>query len=113
MKWPHSGHLLVQLYPSRLVESTNVMHANHLIQLINDEKVVKDIANVVMIADGGPDWSVKAIINFLSLGILWKNLMLDTMIVQCYAPQHSRFNPIERCWSFLTQKIMCDIARSH
>ena len=26
IKWPRSGPLLVQLYPSRLIESTNVMH---------------------------------------------------------------------------------------
>jgi len=26
-------------------------------------------------------------------------------VVQCYAPGHSRFNPIERTWSYLTNKI--------
>lgn len=66
--------------------------------LINAEKVDKDMANVVMIADGGPGWSVKRVINFLSLGMLWKNLELDMVILQCYVPQHSRFYPIERCW---------------
>ena len=38
----------------------------------------------------------------MSLGFLWKNLKLDVLIVQCYAPGHSRFNPIERSWSQLT-----------
>ena len=34
------------------------------------------------------------------------NLKLDTFIVQCYAPGHSRFNPIERTWSYLTNRIV-------
>ena len=106
VKWPRSGPLLVQLYPSRIIESTNVMHVNHLMGLIRHEKIIKNIHNVVAIADGGPDWSVKGIINFMSLGYLWMNSKLDTLIVQCYAPGHSRFNPIERSWSFLTNKII-------
>ena len=103
VKWPRSELLMVQLYPSRLIESTNVMHVNHMVNLIAR---LKDIINVVAIADGGPDWSVKGIINFLSLGYLWKHTQLDTLIVQCYAPGHSRFNPIERTCSFLTNKIV-------
>jgi len=39
------------------------------------------------------------------LGFLWLNAKLDVLVVQCYAPGHSRFNPIERTWSFLTAKI--------
>ena len=106
VKWPRSGPLLVQLYPSRLIESTNMMHVNHLMGLIGHEKQLHDIYNVVTIADGGPDWSVKGVINFMSLGYLWKNSKLDTLVIQCYAPGHSRFNPIERSWSFLTNKIV-------
>jgi len=95
----------LQLYPSRVIESTNVMHVNHLMKQIHDEKRLHEIFNVIAVADGGPDWSVKGVINFLSMGLLWKNLNLDTFVVQCYAPGHSRFNPIERTWSFLTNKI--------
>lgn len=31
---------------------------------------------------------------------------MDSLIVQCYAPGHSRFNPIERSWSYLTKQIV-------
>ena len=41
--------------------------------------------NVVAIANGGPDWSVKSMLNLMSLGYLWKNLKLDVLVVQCYA----------------------------
>ena len=44
---------------------------------------------MVLRADGGPDWSVKGVLNLTSL-------MGDVLIVQCYAHGHSRFNPIER-----------------
>jgi hypothetical protein len=68
IEWPRSGPLFVKIYPSRLIESTNVLHVNHLTEIIDNEKKLRPLVNVVMIADGGPDWSVKGIINFLSLG---------------------------------------------
>ena len=106
LKRPLSGPLKVHVFPSRVIEATNVLHANHLMELILGEKKFRIIDNVVLIADGGPDWSVKGVINFLSMGYLWKNLKLDSLVIQCYAPGHSRFNPIERSWSFLTKKII-------
>ena len=36
-------------------------------------------------------------------GRLWRYLNLDVLVVQCYAPGCSRFNPIERSWAYLTQ----------
>ena len=104
LKWPKSRQLLVQLYPSRAIESTNAMHVNHLISQITQERF-KPVFNVVAIVDGGPDWSVKGLINFMTMGLLWKDLGLDCFVVQCYAPGHSRLNPIERLWSFLTNRI--------
>ena len=74
-------------------------------QLIRREKEIKNVYNVVAIADGGPDWSIKGLINFMSLGLLWMKSGLDLLIVQSYAPGHSHFNPIERSWSFLTNHI--------
>ena len=45
---------------------------------------------------------------------MWESLQLDVLVVQCYAPGHSRFNPIERSWSKLTKWIVgvvlpCDL----
>jgi len=103
--WPRSGRLCVELYPSRAVKSVDLLHTNHLEKQIRIEKQLKFVHNLVLIADGGPDWSVKGAINFLSMGLLWRDLRLDTLVVQCYAPGHSRFNPIERTWAFLTNRI--------
>jgi hypothetical protein len=39
----------------------------------------------------------------MSYGYLWMHLGLDILVIQCYAPGCSRFNPVERTWSFLTK----------
>ena len=104
--WPRSGPLNVQLYPSRTIESTSIMHMNFLKHFILNIKRQQIVHNVVAVADGGPDWSVKGIINLMVFGLLWELLQLDTLVIQCYAPGHSRFNPIERSWSLLTKWIV-------
>ena len=101
--WPRSGPLNVRIYPARAIESTNVMHVNFLITFLSEIRRSEEVYNLVAIADGGPDWAVKGVINFMSLGNLWENLKLDVLILQSYAPGHSRFNPIERSWSQLTK----------
>jgi len=106
VKWPRSGSLNMQVHSCRSVETTNIMHTSFLKKMIKREMRTKQVMNVVLIADGGPDWSVKGVGNLMSLGMLWKELQLDTLTVQCYAPGMSRFNPIERLWSFLNAKIV-------
>jgi len=100
--WSRGGQLTVQIYPSRTIQSTNVMHVNFLISYLSKIRNQEPLYNVTAIADNGPDWSVKSVITFISLGYLWETMKLDTLIVQSYAPHHSRFNPIERMWSPLT-----------
>lgn len=104
--WPRSGPLHVELYPSRTIESTSVMHMNFMKRLLFDVKKEHIMHNVVAVADGGPDWSVKGVPNLMVFGFLWEMLELDTFVIQCYAPGHSRFNPIERSWSHLTKWIV-------
>ena len=89
VNWPRSGPLNVQLYPSREIESTSIMHMNFLMKYVNTIKKEHLVHNVVAIADGGPDWSVKGIINLMAFGFLWEFLKLDTLTIQCYAPGHS------------------------
>ena len=101
IKWPKSGPLTVRINPSRVIESTNLMHVNFLSEFLC--KQIVPVYNAVLICDGGPDWSIKGVLNLMSVGYLWRNLKLDTLILQCYAPGHSRFNPIERSWSQLTK----------
>ncbi len=55
------------------------------------------------VCDCGPGWSVKGIINLIAFGMLWSPLRLDVVVLCCYAPGHSWFNPIERSWATLTK----------
>ena len=74
-----------------------------MMDLFNRNYFKESVHNIIAIADGGPDWSVKGVLNFMSLGFFWLNSQLDILVIQCYAPGHSRFNPIERYWSYLTK----------
>ena len=103
LKWSRNGPLTVEIYPSRLIEATNIVHIRNMKDLLQREYLPNEVYNVISIADGGPDWSVKSVQNFMSLGLFWKEMKLDMLVVQCYAPHHSRFNPIERYWSPLTK----------
>ena len=106
INWPRSGPLHVQVYPSRIIESTSVMHVNFLKKVIKKLKNEQRVHNLVAVADGGPDWSVKGALNLMVFGMFWEVQKLDVLVVQCFAPGHSRFNPIERSWSFLTKCIV-------
>ena len=55
--------------------------------------------SVILIVDGGPDWSVRSTVTLMALGYLWKELHLDLLAAVSYAPYNSRFNPIEHGWS--------------
>ena len=65
----------------------------------------KNKGPVTIICDGGPDWSKKFTPNLINFGRLWKNLKIDVLVLTCYAPGHSRFNPIEHCWAPISKKL--------
>ena len=82
------------------------MHMDFIKRLMSGLFNRNHVHNVIAIADNGPDWSVKGILNFIIYGSLWQCLRLDTLVIQSYAPGHSRFNPIERTWSLLSKLIV-------
>jgi len=88
------GRLTVQLYPSRSIEGTSVMHMNFLLRYLAEHPKVSLglLHNVIAIADGGSDWSTKGVINLLAYGYLWQHLGLD------YLPGDSVF----RTWLLLS-----------
>ena len=59
ISWPRTGPLTLQLYPSRYIESTSVMHVNFLVHYLGEILKPGFKRNVICICDGGPDWSVK------------------------------------------------------
>ena len=103
MKWSRNSALTVEVFPSRLIAATNVMHVCHMMEMLQSHFFQGEICNVILVADGEPDWSVQGLLNLMSLGLFWLRLELDIVVIQSYAPGHSRFNPIERYWSQLTK----------
>ncbi|CAF0966932.1 unnamed protein product [Didymodactylos carnosus] len=56
----------------------------------------------ILTTDNGPDWSGKSPCNLYNSGQLWKKLNLDALILNSYTPGNSRYNPVERSMSPLS-----------
>ena len=55
--------------------------------------------------EGGPYWRTKFTPNLINYRRLWKNVKIDLLVMTCYAPGHSRFNPIEHCWALHSKEL--------
>ena len=78
MVWSREVSFIVKGYPSRAIEATNTMHVRHLDKMIKNDFFNSEMFYLVMIADGGPDWSVKEVVNFTSMGLFWLKSKMDT-----------------------------------
>ncbi|XP_033126527.1 uncharacterized protein LOC117124406, partial [Anneissia japonica] len=78
------------------------VHMNDLYKLIS-EKLTDRRRSVVIISDGGPDWSYKGYAVLVFYMRLWRDLNLDMLSITSYAPGQSAYNPIERTWSNLSK----------
>ena len=58
----------------------------------------------MFLANGGPDFNPSHIANDLFYYRLFKKLDADILVVMIYAARYSAFNPIEYCWSPLSNK---------
>ena len=96
--WPRTGPLHIYLRSSKFYSSSITHHCADLEPLIKEKQ--KSGANyAVLIADGGPDWSVKSTTTLMALGRPWRDNQLDHLVAVSYAPYQSRFNPIQHAWS--------------
>ena len=102
ISWPRTGQLGVYLHASLFHSSTSALHANTILKPIVE---CENKGAVTIICDGGPDWRTKFTQNLINYGRLWKHVKLDVLVLTCYAPRHSRFNPIEHCWAPLSKEL--------
>ena len=78
------------------------------LHLSNIDSIIKSLSQeerdkmkvLVLTADDGYDWSLKVNITDHLLGLVWKRYNLDGIIMVKNAPGDSRWNEIERFWSF-------------
>lgn len=95
---PSTGPLWVF---NRIVKNTSTTiedHANDLKKIIVENPSINKPV-LVLVTDGGPDWTPKSNINEYFIGKLWKDGDYDMLISTCMPPGLSRYNPIEHVWS--------------
>ena len=101
LKMPRSGPAHVVSRASVFYTSTVETHMNDLYPLFNSA-VENGKRCFVILADNGPDWSVKSLGNVLSFCRLFKDTKCDLLCITSYAPGFSALNPIEHLWSVLS-----------
>ncbi|CAF4579955.1 unnamed protein product [Rotaria sp. Silwood2] len=116
--WSRTGKLFIRPFGSgtdRLNKATSEVHINNIQQITSENNMLFHKSVITMISDNGPDWSTDCMANIYNLGRLWEEQRLDALIWVSYAPGHSRFNPIERMFSRLTdllQGVIIDLDTS-
>ncbi len=103
IKYSRTGPLYVVNRATPFHSSNAESHANDLTFILQDPNVRGNKNAVAIIADGGPDWSVKSLFTFIYMGRLWRDLHLDYLALLNFAPGHSVENPIEHKWSPLSK----------
>ncbi|KAJ8030579.1 hypothetical protein HOLleu_27035 [Holothuria leucospilota] len=71
------------------------------------DQVGPDKKVVVLVVDGGPDWSAKSLTVLLFLSRLSRQRKLEVLCMTLYGPGQSAFNPIEHLWAPLSKKLAC------
>jgi hypothetical protein len=95
---PQTGPLWVF---NRCVKNTSTSIESHVkdIRVIFEENPHLKKPVLVLITDGGPDWTPKSNGNEFFLGKLWDEGNFDMLIAACMPAGLSRLNPIEHLWS--------------
>ncbi|CAF1400768.1 unnamed protein product [Rotaria sordida] len=103
--WSRTGHLFIRPFGSgtdQSIKATSEVHINNIQQITTENNMIFHKSVITIISDNGPDWSTDCMANIYNLGRFWEEQKLDALVWVSYAPGHSRFNPIERMFSRLT-----------
>ena len=75
--------------------SSNIKnHMNDIYEYIFQQNLYKIgyiAGNIMLIVDGGPDYSVGSWLNLYYYGLLWQESKLDQLFVVSHAPYHSKY----------------------
>ena len=105
IKVPHTGPAVICVRVARFFSSTSETHLHDLKPLVN-AVVQEDKTVVTIIADGGPDWSTKSLLNALYFMRLWQECNLDLLCICSYAARFSAYNPIEHLWAPMSKSYL-------
>ncbi|CAF2854683.1 unnamed protein product [Rotaria sp. Silwood2] len=97
--------MFLRPFASTSEKATSEMHINNIQQIATENHWFIHRRVLAIISDNGPDWTSNSMANIYNLGRFWEENKLDALIWTSYAPGNSRFNPIERMFSYLTSLI--------
>ena len=93
IRWPRWGLLNVFLYAVISHKSTSAMHVYNLTKILKPIVFGENKRPVIIICDGGPDWTTKSTPNLINFGRLWQDLKTQ------YCPLCiARLRPFSWCW---------------
>ncbi|CAF3982317.1 unnamed protein product [Rotaria sordida] len=97
--------MFLRPFGSTSEKATSEIHINNLQQIATENNWFLHRSVLTIISDNGPDWKTDCIANIYNFGRFWEENKLDALIWVSYAPGNSRYNPIERMFSHLTDLI--------
>lgn len=100
---PYTGNAYLKIRSHKYNSTTAATHVTDLYNILSPLKSNKSV--YLFLADGGPDFNPSHIANDLYYYRLFKKLDADILGVMTYAARYSAFNPIEHCWSPLSDKL--------
>ena len=101
LQTPHSGSIHLRLRSTEYHGSSIATHVNDLYNIISKNQKPA----LMILADGGPDYTPAGVVNILFYYRLFKELNLDFLSVSTYAARYSAFNSIEHFWSPLSDML--------
>ena len=92
---PTAGTLHLRLRSDKFNSSSAATHYVDMVSLLEH----RNVKNLVLIVDGGSDYTCRSQQNTFWYGLLFIQLNLDSLHVVQYAAGYSAYNPIERAWA--------------
>jgi len=105
ISYPSTGPCYIFLKSNRARPSSISAHVNDIITIYEAHSGLKSKPNLALLLDDGIDWGMRGLQTFYFFGYLWKTLNLDLLAIGRNAPGDSKWNPIERLWSYITAKL--------
>ena len=102
-KTPHAGPGRIVLRPMKYQQSNIVAHIGDLEPLVNTRRNEKRNC-VLLMVDGGPDWSTSSYKNIYCFYRWWRAQEFDLLSVTSYTAGFSAYNSIEHLWSPVSKR---------
>ncbi|CAF1618396.1 unnamed protein product [Didymodactylos carnosus] len=104
IRYSTSGKLHICRHSDTYYKSSSQMHINHLENILEQNRL-SGKSVYILTSDNGPDWPHKCGGNIFNFDTLREELNLGVLIVNSYAANDSKYNPVERTLSYLSKQL--------